>query len=147
MTDETEVVESTHRADGDTILDISSSRSPLYSETDVSGSNRKVTFWNRANYSDTTMPKKRKIIFRIVIIGHGISKIGQAEQEYYSPLGTVEHLPIAEVTVPDHGLPQYSFQVRTNYELFNWNGSSWDRATGGETPPETAIVNDNSSGG
>ena len=147
MTDETEVVESTHVADGDQVTDVGSDQSNLYSETQVSQSDRTVTFWNRVHFGDTTIPKQRKIVFFIEISGHGITETGSTEQEYYSPLGSRPYLPAREITVPTLNLQQYRFEVKTVYELYNRDGIGWTKVAFGETNTETATVIDNGLGG
>lgn len=145
MTDETEVIVSSHIAEADS-TDSSNSRSPFYTDTEVSGSQRTVRFWNTPRISDTSNGKERKFRAKITIEGHGVNiSSGWSEFEYSSPVDPTPLSPDKSFDVPDDNLNQYNFDVKTVWELYEMLNGQYTLIDEGLEGPMTAIVVDNTS--
>ena len=146
--DETEVIVSSHIADSQGGVESNYERSPLYTDTEVTETERDVTFWNTANVSDTSNGKERKWKVKITISGHGVSSESSwSEHAYVSPLPEIAIHPEDTIEVPDIGLPKYEFDVCTVWELYEKVSGIYNRLTGASEGPVTATVNDNITGG
>ncbi len=145
--DETEVIESTHTANTAGQVESSVSKSLQYVDTDVTQNERDVRFWNTNTWSDTSTSRERKIMCVAHAVGHGIDVFGdQVTHEYQSPLPPMPLQPDVDVNVPDLSLPEYEFDVSTDWELFEKVNGEYSKINYGTAGPITATVHDNSSG-
>ena len=145
--DETEVILSEHISYGESV-ESSSEKSPAYTDTEVTETERDVTFKCTANCSDTSTGKERKWKVKVTVSGHGVESSGDWEEHIYtSPLAEIPIRPFDSIEVPDHGLSEYNFDVFTSWELWEEVGGQSSIINSGNEGPHTATVIDNSSGG
>jgi hypothetical protein len=134
MTDETEVIDSTHVYTDQDLTD-SSQRSPAYRTTYVTPAIRTVKFKNSATFRDERQGKSMRIRF-------GIDVEGDVDWNDWIPYSSPEQLPpeLIEkvITVPPSG--PYSYEVKTRYELEEQEGVQWAPDRQGEVGPYTAEV-------
>ena len=147
-TDETEVILGTLVANTAGQVTDDHDKSPLYTDTEVTENERTVKFWNRVICSDTdTNGKERMFKVKIAIVGHGIdTECAWVEHEYTSPLAATDLFPEKTISVPDQSLNQYDFAISLSWEFYEKQSGEYVRLANAIQGPETATVNDNSSG-
>ena len=147
-TDETEVVVGTLTADSQGGVNSTDGKSPSYTDTEVTENERSIRFWNTITVSDTdTNSKQRKFRVRVRVVGHGVDTSGSwVEHPYSSPLASTPLQPDKTFNVPDQDLPKYDFTVTGPWELYEMQSGTYNLIDSGGQGPETATVNDDSSG-
>jgi len=144
--DETQVIVGTLVADTPGGVETDDSKSPAYTDTEVTQNERSVTFKNSISCSDTSNGKERKFVVSARAEGHGLDETGTPEEHVYtSPLSAHPLTPEVEIDVPDQSLSQYDFTVTTPYALYEKINDEWTELAVAAQGPETATVNDNSS--
>lgn len=144
--DETEVIDSTHVADSEGDVTSESGKSPAYTDTEVNSQERSVTFWNRALWSDSSTYQDRKIKCEIEITGHNETFKAHVEHPYTSPLINQELKPEKEFSVPLLNLSEYTYYVKTNWWLYEKNGTTYSELKSSSVGPYTATVDDTDIG-
>lgn len=138
MTHETEVIDSVHMAT-ETGMTSNSRRSPLYHDTTPEPETRKVRFYNKATFSDTSNAHDRRIRF-----GIGVNEdVSWGEwYNYTSPAGEKIFSPECEVTVPNDGATHHYYEITTEFELQQKEGTEWVTLISGSVGPYRATVNE-----
>ena len=139
VTDETEVVLSSHDIDPSDTMSNDDERSPNYVDTEVTEEDRTVKFWNTANFSDATTGKTRRA--RAGIIIDGGSPIFTSWHNYTSPLTSKVFQPDDTVTVPHNG-PSHEYDIETKIEVDEQAGVTWSSLKRHTTTAYIATVNE-----
>ena len=135
MTDETEVIQSTHIVLEES-MNNDSEKSPAYTDTYVTPLDRTVKFWNTATFSDTTTGKQRRVKFGIDVDG---DVTWLSWDNYTSPKAPTPYQPETEIVVPPNG-PTHNYDVETKFVVEELDGVVWKELYGDAVGPYTATV-------
>ncbi len=143
---QTDVVYSSHIASTTDCQD-TATEDPDYEETEVTATERTVTFINNAQLTDNSILESRRVRIRAHATGHGIDTYGEwIPYDYYdSPKTKTPYECDVEVDVPDLNLPYYDFSVTTQIQIDRNVNNEWLPFVDREVGYITARVNDDSA--
>jgi len=137
MTDETEVIQSSHIVLEES-MNNDSDESQAYRDTQVTPEDRTVKFWNTATFSDITTGKQRRVKFGIDVDG---DTTWLSWDSYTSPKTATPYQPETEIVVPPNG-PTHNYEVKTKVVVEEYAGLVWGPLQDVTTPGYTATVNE-----
>ena len=138
MTDQTEVVDSSHIIVNNQMTS-DSQKSPQYTDTEVTQEDRTVKFWNSAAFSDDDIQSGSRRVRAGIIIDDG-PPVWTSWHNYNSPATAQTVLqPEDEIVVPYTG-EDHDYDVKTRVQVEEMSGVIWSGLFDHTTQSYTATV-------